>query len=251
MIDQNAPIWNDLHSAGNDADKWLRHLLEEDGDFQENMEILAEDLSHQLSYYSATAYVLPHLAALCPRLSLEEKLFLIAQMGAAVAAESEWPLSPDTEAYRDFLEGLEGLRRETKSLIADPHTAALLKDAPELGQQFALSALAILGDRKHAYGLYLLSAYCWEEGHAACACGWNDELLPLTEQPDCLKPTVINPWDGESLEEEAVWFQGLLALAQDEELTPILPLVYGTGVCPECGKREPYWTWLERFMQEY
>ena len=132
MIDQNAPIWNELHSAGNDADKWLRHLLEGDEDFQENMEILAEDLSHQLSYYSATAYVLPHLAALCPRLSLEKKLFLIAQMGAAVAAESEWPLSPDTEAYREFQEGLEGLRRETKSLIADPHIAALLKDAPEL-----------------------------------------------------------------------------------------------------------------------
>lgn len=251
MIDRNAPIWRELHSAGNDADKWLWHLLDADGDFQENMEILAEDLSHQLSYYSATAYVLPHLAALCSRLSLEQKVFLTARMGAAIAAESEWPLSPDTEAYREFQEGLAGLSRELKSLIADPHTAALLKDNPELGQEFALSALAIFGKRKHAYGLYLLSAYCWEEGHAACACGWYDEELPLAEQPDCLKPAVIAPWDGKSLENEAVWFQGLLALAQDKEITPILPLVYGTGICPECGRREPYWNWLERFMQEY
>lgn len=251
MIDRNAPVWNELHSAGNDADKWLGHLLEGDGDFQENMEILAEDLSHQLSYYSATAYVLPHLAALCPKLSLEEKVFLTAQIGAAIAAEAEWPLSPDTEAHREFQEGLAGLNREVKRLITDPNTAALLKNDPELSQQFALSALSILGNRKHAYGLYLLSGYCWEEGHAACACGWEDEQLPLAEQPDCLEPAAIDPWDGKSLEKEAVWFQGLLTLAQDEQIIPILPLVYGTGVCPECGRREPYWSWLERFLQEY
>lgn len=62
---------------------------------------------------------------------------------------------------------------------------------------------------------------------------------------------MIGPWDGKSLEEEAVWLQGLLALAGDEEITPILPLVYGTGICPDCGRRESYWAWLERFMEEY
>lgn len=251
MIDLNAPIWKELCSAGNDADKLLRCLMESEGDFQENMEILAEDLSHQLSYYTATAYVLPHLALLCPKLSLENKVFLIARIGAAIAAEAEWPLLPDTEPYREFEEGLRGLRNETKQVISNPSTANLLKNDPALGQEFTLSALAILGDRKHAFGLYLLSAYCWEEGHAACTCGWNDEELPLAEQPDCIEPAYIAPWDGKTLTNESVWLQGLLTLAGDEEITPVLPLLYGTGVCPDCKKREPYWMWLDRFMQEY
>ena len=65
MVALNAPIWRQVSSAGNDAEKWLRRLLSGEGGFRENMEILAEDLSHQMSYYNATAYVLPHLAALC------------------------------------------------------------------------------------------------------------------------------------------------------------------------------------------
>ncbi len=59
------------------------------------------------------------------------------------------------------------------------------------------------------------------------------------------------PWDGQSLADEAVWFSGLLSRFGDEEILPVLPLVYGTGTCPECGKEEPYWTWLDRFMKDY
>lgn len=250
MVEINDPVWKELSSAGNDADKWLRCLMEGEGDFRENVEILAEDLSHQLSYYSATAYVLPHLAVLCSGLTLQDKVFLIACMGAAIAAEADYPLSSGTEPYREFQEGLEGLRRETEHLLTWPGLADFLQNDPELGQVFALAALSILGNRKHAYGLWLLSAYCWEMGHAACACGWNQEEY-VFEEEDCLEPAVIGPWDGKSLEEEAVWLQGLLALAGDEEITPILPLVYGTGICPDCGRRESYWAWLERFMEEY
>jgi hypothetical protein len=47
----------------------------------------------------------------------EDKVFLIAQMGAAIAAEAVEPLTPDTEAYCEFQEGLEGLRRETVPLL--------------------------------------------------------------------------------------------------------------------------------------
>ena len=77
MVDLHAPVWQTLTSAGNDADKWLRCLMNGEGDLYETIEILAEDLSHQLSYNSATAYVLPHLAALCQRVSDKEQVFLI------------------------------------------------------------------------------------------------------------------------------------------------------------------------------
>ncbi len=251
MTELTAPVWKTLHSAGNDADVFLRRLLEGDGDFRENIDILTEDISHQLSFYTATAYVLPHLAALCPVLSSADEIYLIAKTGPAIAAEADRPLSPDTEAGREFQEGLNGLRHEVRFLLTVPDTAALLKADPELCQEFALSALSILGDRAHAYGMYLLSAYCWEVGHAACACGWNDEELPLSEHPDCLEPVSIGPWDGKSLSEEAVWLHGLLSLAGDKQLRPVLPYLYGTGACPDCGRREPYWTWLARFMNEY
>ncbi len=97
MTPLESSVWATLYSAGNDADNWLGKLLRQEGDFRENMEILAEDLSHQLSYYSATAYVLPHLAALCPQLLLEDQVFLVAQMGAAIAAEADRPLEPDSD----------------------------------------------------------------------------------------------------------------------------------------------------------
>ena len=251
MIALDDPAWNELYSAGNDANILLGNLLEGKHDFEEDMEILAEDLSHQLSFYTMTAYVLPHLADFCSKLSLDKQVFLIAQMGAAIAAEASDSLPSNTREYQEFQEGLSGLRQVTERLVTDPRAIALLREDAELGQEFALSALSILGDRGHAYTLYLLSAYCWQNGHAACDCGWNDEEFPLDEQPDCIEPACIGSWDGNSLENEAIWFQGLLRLADDKEITPVLPLIYGTGICPECSKREPYWNWMDRSMNEY
>lgn len=246
MVALNAPIWRQVSSAGNDAEKWLCRLLSGEGDFRENMEILAEDLSHQMSYYNATAYVLPHLAALCGRLSLGERHFLIAQTGAAIAAEGETPLVPDTTEYREFHEGLDGLRPVAADLIQN-HPEVLDAASGEEKQMFVLSALAILGNRKHAFALFMLSGSCWEEAPAVCSCGWEDECILIREPDCCIEPAEIPAWDGKSLNDEAVWVKGLLERAGDEDIAPIIPLVYGTGVCPECGKREPYWNWNDRY----
>ena len=51
-------------------------------------------MSCQLSWYSAAAYVLLHLAALCPSLSKEGGC-PIARMGAAIAAEAVEPPALD------------------------------------------------------------------------------------------------------------------------------------------------------------
>ena len=249
MIDLSAPVWQTLSAAGNDADKWLRRLLEGPEEFREAMEILGEDLSHQLSYYSATAYVLPHLAALCDRLTPAERMFLIAQIGPAIAAEAARPLEEGTEAWREFQEGVGGLRPAAADLIQN-HMDTLTAASGEERTMFALGALALLGDRGHAYGLWFLSGSCWEEGPAACVCGWNDECLPLAEEPDCLESASIAPWDGQSLDEEAVWLSGLLSLFADETVLPVLPLVYGSVTCPECGRREPYWAMMDRYLKD-
>ncbi|MEY8386421.1 hypothetical protein AALC17_03865 [Oscillospiraceae bacterium 38-13] len=245
MKDLNAPVWQTLSAAGNDADTWLRRLLAGEVEFREGMEILADDLSHQLSWYSATAYVLPHLAALCGTLSPADQSFLTAQMGAAIAAEAECPLKEGTEIQREFQEGLTALRPVVAGLIQ--HHMDVLTAAPaDERQMFALSALAVLGDRKHAYGLWYLSGSCWEEGPAACSCGWEDECVPLPS----LDPAALSPWDGMALEDEAVWLSGLLSRFGDTQILPVLPLVYGSVVCPECGKRESYWTMMERYLRE-
>lgn len=246
MVDLNAPIWRQVYSAGNDADKWLRRLLSGEEEFRKGIEVLAEDLSHQMSYYSATAYVLPHLAALCGRLSLKDRHYLITQIGAAIAAEGETPLVPDTAEYREFHEGLDGLRAAAVDLIQN-HMDVLDAAIGAEQQMFVLSALAILGDRKHAFVLFMLSGSCWEEASGACACGWEEECIPIREPDCCVKPAKIPPWDGKSLNDEAVWVKGLLERAGDEEIAPVIPLVYGTGVCPECGKQEPYWNWNDRY----
>ncbi len=153
MIKLNAPVWQTLSSAGNDAEKWLLALTEGNGNTRETIEILAEDLSHQLSWYTATAYTLPHIAAFCPKLSKENKVFLIAQMGAAIATEAMAPLSPESEAYHEFHEGLDGLRKETEALLTDAEVHALLKADAELGTMFSLGALAIIGNTPMTSGI--------------------------------------------------------------------------------------------------
>lgn len=249
MVDLNAPVWKELSSAGNDTEKLLSRLLSGKGDFREDLKILDENLSHQLSYYNATAYALPHLAALCGKLSPEDRLFLIAHMGAAIAAEGETPLVPDTTEYQEFHEGLRGLSPVAEDLIQNH--LDLLDNAPyEERSMFVLGALAVLGDRRRAYILYFLSGSCWEEAPAACTCGWEDECVLLKEPECCIEAAEIPPWDGKSLNEEAVWVKGLLERAEDEDIGPVIPLLYGTGVCPECGKRESYWNWYDRFMND-
>lgn len=246
MVDLNDSVWRGLDSAGGNAAEALRRVLEGGGAFRENMAILGENLSHQLTWYSATACVLPHLAALCPRLSPADRMFLIAQMGPAAAAEAEWPLSPGTDVYREFYEGINGLRPVVKDLIQN-HMDVLTAASEADRAMFALGALAFLGNRRRAYALWHLSGYCWEEGPAACSCGWECELFDLTADSEYLEAADIAPWDGKSLKDEAVWLNGLLSRLGVEEIP--LPRLYGTAACPECGKREPYWTMFDCYWK--
>ena len=250
MIPLDSPIWKELDSAGSDADEILRDLMEGKGDFCEDMECLGEDLSCQFCYYDATAYVLPHLAVLCTKLSPKDKAFLIAEIGPAIAAEGVWPLDPNTEAYHEFQEGLRGLRHETEKLVMNPDIAAILGNNLRKRQSFALSALAILGNRMHAYGMVLLIDRDWEECIGACSCGWEEEVISFYTDQDyfCMESTPIAPWDGKSIDDEPVWFQGLLRRIGDEETIRFLPFAYGTCICPDCGKRAAYWEWLAKFI---
>ena len=75
-------------------------------------------------------------------------------------------------------------------------------------------------------------------------------MPPLAEGPDCLEPAPIAPWYGRSLEEEAVWPSGPLSHFADEAALPVLPLVYGSVTCPECGRREPYRTMMNRYWKD-
>lgn len=167
MISLNSPMWEELSTSGNNTAKLLRNLMEGTGDFCENMMFLAEDLSCQFQFYEATAYYLPYLAALCPKRSLEDKVYMITQIGLAIAAE----------AYQEFEEGLCGLRCETIKVITDPTITAILGNDFCQDQEFVLSVLAILGDRIHAYGMYPMFGAMNKEGFAVCSCGFETTEL--------------------------------------------------------------------------
>ena len=240
MIDLYDPAWEALDSAGHSAAKYLRRLMEGEGDFRENVDALAEELSHQLSFYNATAYALPHLAQLCRRLSVDEKAYLITQIGAAVAAEAYAPMPRDGEAWREFQEGLAPLAQEARDLAA--HHADRVKALPrDLPQVFALSALALIWDRKHAFLLFLFAP--WDEVPAMCPdCDWYEECMDLSEEPEYITP-------GE-LGEEGSWLEELLSSIGDRDLLPKLPYLYGTCTCPECGASGPVWEWIDRAQEE-
>lgn len=242
MIDLNDPIWNSIHGAGGRVDQCLRRLMVGEGDFQEYMDELAENLSHQLSYYDATAYVLPHLAQLCQGLNTEDKLYLITQIGAAIAAEPQVSLSPETRAYQEFHEGLAPLAQEAKELVE--HHIDQIKALPQdMPLAFINGALALLWNSKHAYYLYLYAP--WDEFPAMCPeCGWYEECMDfsLEEEPEFVAQG--------TLDEEGAWLQALLTAIGDRELLPRLPYLYGTCTCPECGASGPLWEWIDRAFEE-
>ncbi len=69
---------------------------------------------------------------------------------AAIAAEVSYPLSSGTGPYREFQEGLEGLRRETEHLLTWPGLADFLQNDPELGRGVCAGGFVHSGNRKHA-----------------------------------------------------------------------------------------------------
>ena len=239
MIDLDAPVWRGINQY---VQKSLQQLEAGEGGFRENVDLLADNTSHQLSWYDATAYALPHVARLCKKLSVEEKLYLIAQMGPAVAAESQASLSPDTEEFREFHEGLAPLAQEARELVERhmEEVKALPKDLPLV---FAVAALALLWDRKRAWYLYLWAP--WDELPAMCPeCGWYEECMDfsLEEEPEFVAPGALN--------EEGAWLQKLLTEIGGQELLSRLPYLYGTCTCPECGASGPLWTWMDRAYEE-
>lgn len=251
MIGLNEPAFETLASASDYAKKYLIDIIEGNGDVKENLGLLGEELSHQLSWYEGTAYALPHLAAVFPKLSKDEQVTLIAEMGPAIAAQSQWPLEEGTEAYNEFFEGLANLKDKTKELAKDPEVWELLKNDANTSFMFALGVLAVIGDMSHAYALWFLSGSTWEEISAACECGWNDETIYLPDEPDFINPMEIEEWDGKSLDNEPVWLNGLLNMCNDNPISPCLPYIYGTVTCPQCGEEEPYWDLFKRFLEEY
>ena len=239
MIDLDAPVWRGINQY---VQKSLQQLEAGEGGFRENVDLLADNTSHQLSWYDATAYALPHVARLCKKLSVEEKLYLIAQMGPAVAAESQASLSPDTEEFREFHEGLAPLAQEARELVERhmEEVKALPKDLPLV---FAVAALALLWDRKRAWYLYLWAP--WDELPAMCPeCGWYEECMDfsLEEEPEFVAPGALN--------EEGAWLQKLLTEIGVQELLSRLPYLYGTCTCPECGASGPLWTWMDHAYEE-
>lgn len=246
MIDLNSPLWDQADSAYSESRQLLGNLLEHRGDFRETVECLDNDLSHQLSFYNATAYALPHLADFCAKLpNLEDRAFLIAHLGAAIAAEGVEPLPRDGVLWQEFQEGLTALRTLTEDLVLN-HMDVLEKLSGQDGQMFAVAALSILGDRRHAHHIYLYAPCdCVPVMCSDPECEWfcEEEDLP---SKDLVTPADIPDWDGRSLDEEAVWFYGLLSHLDDEDFLPVVPYLYGTCKCYECDASGPLWDWIDR-----
>ena len=248
MIELDSPAWKQVESACNKIGALLHDLLARKRDFRETLECIDNDLSHQLSFYTATSYALPHLAAFCKTLPLEERALLISHLGAAIAAEGAYPLPRDSEFWREFEKGLTALRPLARDLIVNHMD--VLEDLPgEEGQMFVLSALAILGERRHAYYMYLY-APCEVVPVLCPRCGWDCEEVDLGPGAPLITPAEIAPWDGKSLDMEPVWLYGLLSRLDDEDFLPAVPCLYGTCKCYECDASGPLWDWMDRWNEE-
>lgn len=251
MIVLTDPLWDKATSAYGNVKELLEQLLASLELPKEDRIRIIDDLSstlnHQLMFYSATAFVLPYLADFVQKLSVDEQVHLLGEIGAAIVPAVTAPIVEGSIEEQEFTSGLNKLKPLMHQLVLSPLVQEYLANNPHYQREFALTAVAILGSLQHAYLLYILFSYLFEETFLACDCGWSEEGIELFLENDLFVQAKIDAWDGKSFQDEAVWLHGFLDKIKEQYLNSILPIIYGQVVCPECGKKDSFFNCFERY----
>ncbi len=270
----HSPLWEEYHGAYGEVrenvaflfcprelvpqmDKIVRLDFEEKGDDRINFDNLCENLSHQLSFYSATYLAMPYLVLLLEKKRREQdfrwQMLIIEQAGIILSTDS----SPEEENCESVIPkeilysyqiSKKVLRSITEEFLAR-YLEELKKQEKEELKYFVTALLAIFGDPGAAFQLVMGS---WEQTPVACPeCDYFDEEMEdgfyeeeLMKEKIEPAESVIGKWDGKSFENTYLWFSNLAhELGIEEEWK--IPYYYGTYTCPECGEKGILIEWMK------
>lgn len=234
----------------------LRRLdFEEKDDEQIAFDNLCENLSHQMSFYSAQYLALPYMVKLLEQKkaagSFEWQLNILSQAGIVLATDlPEMHEKPPSEKIAvSYQAAILRLRELAQDFV--PGNMEELSRLDDHALTFFLTGLlAIMGEHVSAN---LLCMSCWEEWCLLCPdCDFCDENLTITdpEMQSQLIPADPAPWDGHSFDDPLCWLTGLLDKLDNQPAREFILYLYGTYTCPECGRQAPLQDFAKYYLLE-
>lgn len=255
----DSTVWSVVRMASNCEDLGQRIQAALDGRDQEEIEIIFENVTHQMSFYSATYLVLPHMVKLLEEV-LEEgdtdyAFYLIFNLGICLATDTpgnrfEEIDSPVLKDYNAAARKLAGL---TKRYINTYHEEIQEMDE-EQRNMLLTSVIAIFGERELAS---LMVNFSWDMEEIGMACGadceyYEDCFSPIDSEDDTIISVEYESgsWDGQSFEDPFLWASAMAEMFGAEQELEVLRIVYGTFTCPECGETKKVIEFMEAYMNE-
>lgn len=267
-VDQDSPFWEIYRGAYGSVREYIVILTGERDRAPETFKLrrletavktnyelafdnLLENLYHQMSFYRASWLVLPYLARLMEGWEKEkdrEWLFRGIMAAGSILATDVYGEKPEDDLYVSYRNAILQIRDITISFLAECMDYVLEKDIG-LRREFAVSVLAVLGEEKLAFMLFLSG---FESCYIVCpSCENCDEEIEFgyCEPSEKIKMAKepLKRWDGESLKDVKQWVFNLFDLIGDSEGKEKLCYYFGTYVCPECGEKVP----VLKGMEEY
>lgn len=271
LIELNSKLWETFRGAYGNVSKEVAILLGElniepqeklcrlDTEEKENYYIafdnLCENLSHQMSFYSATYLALPYLVKILERDSrfrtFERTLTMLSKIGLCLATDIPCNYREqlaEGEILISYEASILKLQELTKQFIKQYREKIKKLDFNER-TMLITAILAILGDREVAF---ILTMSCWDECYMLCErCEYCEEELILSddEAKEAITPaeSMIGKWDGSSYEDTYLWLSNTINMFGAKEELEILSYYYGTYTCPECGNKKK----VIDFMKQY
>lgn len=255
----DSEFWDVVEMASPmDLSRQLQEALNNQ-DWQE-IENICDNLTHQMTFYSATYIVLPHMVNLLERTikqqDFDHAFYLIFQLGICLATDiSGNHMSridgPSLDNYHLAVKKLAGLTKRFINLNLHK-----IKDMDEQQRGMLLAgALAIFGAREAAFELAMTSDL--EELGMMCGedCEFFEEGFDPYDQDNehgVVKPAQYEAgkWDGQTFDHASCWTLALADLLGAKRELDALRYFYGEFTCPECGKTKKVIDFMNTYHNE-
>jgi len=242
-------VWKTVRTASSCKDLGAELQAAIENRDWESIEDIFENITHQMTFYSATYVVFPHLVKLLEHImeegDIEHAHMLIFNLGICLATDVpenhfEEVDSPLLDEYHAAAKMLAGLVKRYINTNSDE-----ILEMDEVNRNMLLvAALAVFGERELVYvALDELASGEMEELPLMCGgdCDFFEECFePLREDSEIglIVPAQYKPgkWDGKSYDDAFLWTSALADMLGAKEQVEGLKYIYGTFTCPECGR---------------
>lgn len=228
----------------------------------ETIDIIFQNISHQMTFYSASYVVLPYMVRLLEQVLAEKDIehaqLLIFNLGICLMMDI-----PENHYEEADSLPLDNYNAATKKLcgLTKQYYNTYIDDIQEMDEEqrsmLFVATLAILGERKTAYvALEPLASGELEEIALVCGgdCEFFDECYePYEEQEHNImlpQEYVSGAWDGKAYDNAFLWTCAVADKLGLENQLEVLRYLYGSFTCPECGTTKRVIDFMAGYVME-